>query len=216
MEPGDTNAPLSNPNEQPEDQAGGRPAIRIGDADRSAALDALGMHFADGRLTIAEFEERTGAAATAVTRADLAPLFADLPGGVPGSAGGRATTSPLDPRVSNPSAADSAAASAPTRSLLSSENELAELRNKGQLVTRIDSALWSIGFILFFVLMFTGITSYFWLALVGAGIGSVAVRSIVGFDDDDEKTFEALSKEEKRERRQRLKLADKRLRELEG
>jgi len=52
---------------------------RIGTEERSLALEALGTHLAGGRLTSTEYEERAGAATAARTRADLAPLFADLP-----------------------------------------------------------------------------------------------------------------------------------------
>jgi hypothetical protein len=54
-------------------------ALRIGDAEREEACRALGEHFAAGRLTRAEFDERTTSAWAARTRAELGPLFADLP-----------------------------------------------------------------------------------------------------------------------------------------
>jgi hypothetical protein len=54
-------------------------ALRIGDAERDEACRALGEHFAAGRLTRAEFDERTTTAWAARTRAELRPLFADLP-----------------------------------------------------------------------------------------------------------------------------------------
>lgn len=53
--------------------------MRIGDAEREAAVRELGEHYAAGRLDAAEYEERTAAAYAARTAADLAPLFADLP-----------------------------------------------------------------------------------------------------------------------------------------
>lgn len=53
--------------------------LRIGDAEREAALEALGEHFAAGRLTHEEYDERAQAVWTAKTRGDLAPMFADLP-----------------------------------------------------------------------------------------------------------------------------------------
>ena len=55
------------------------PEIRVGHADRNAALDRLGAHFADGYLELSEFEDRTARAATVRTRADLDALFSDLP-----------------------------------------------------------------------------------------------------------------------------------------
>ena len=56
------------------------PDIRIGNAERSEALDLLGEHFSLGRLTLPEFDERSARASMATTRGDLAVLFADLPG----------------------------------------------------------------------------------------------------------------------------------------
>ena len=55
------------------------PELRIGDAERDAAVEALSEHFAAGRLSKDEFDERTTAAWTARTLGALAPLFADLP-----------------------------------------------------------------------------------------------------------------------------------------
>jgi len=61
--------------------AGVRPpsGVRIGDAEREAAISALGEHYAAGRLTKEEYDERSGLAWSAKTGADLAPLFNDLP-----------------------------------------------------------------------------------------------------------------------------------------
>jgi Domain of unknown function (DUF1707) len=56
-----------------------QPEIRIGDAEREAAVTALGEHYAAGRLTKEEYDERAGIAWTAKTNSALWPLFADLP-----------------------------------------------------------------------------------------------------------------------------------------
>ena len=53
--------------------------VRIGDAERASAVSALGDHFAAGRLTKEEFDERADHAWSARTSGDLAPLFTDLP-----------------------------------------------------------------------------------------------------------------------------------------
>jgi Domain of unknown function (DUF1707) len=53
--------------------------LRIGTQEREAAIAILGEHLARGRLEITEYEQRAGAAAAARTRAELRPLFADLP-----------------------------------------------------------------------------------------------------------------------------------------
>ncbi|WP_460862055.1 DUF1707 SHOCT-like domain-containing protein [Nocardiopsis coralliicola] len=53
--------------------------MRASDADRDAAAERLAAALAEGRLTLAEYDERLHAAMAAVHRADLAALTADLP-----------------------------------------------------------------------------------------------------------------------------------------
>lgn len=55
--------------------------IRIGDAERDAAAAALGEHYAAGRLTKSEYDERVDQVWAARFEQDLQPLFADLPRG---------------------------------------------------------------------------------------------------------------------------------------
>jgi len=55
-------------------------AIRASDGERDLVVAQLRRHFADGRLTQAELEERVGAALAARTRDELHALTADLPG----------------------------------------------------------------------------------------------------------------------------------------
>ncbi|HEY3923530.1 MAG TPA: DUF1707 domain-containing protein [Acidothermaceae bacterium] len=54
-------------------------ALRIGDAEREAAISSLASHFAEGRLTQVEHAERMELALNARTGKDLDVLFADLP-----------------------------------------------------------------------------------------------------------------------------------------
>ncbi|GHF22636.1 hypothetical protein GCM10017786_65840 [Amycolatopsis deserti] len=56
-----------------------QPELRLSDAERTQALDALSEHVRTGRLDIDEFGRRSAQAAAARTRSDLVPLFADLP-----------------------------------------------------------------------------------------------------------------------------------------
>lgn len=73
-----------------------QPQLRIGDAERDAAVARLQTALGEGRLTTAEFDERVGIALQARTQRDLDPLFRDLPPAdadpralsVPGSASG--------------------------------------------------------------------------------------------------------------------------------
>lgn len=55
------------------------PAVRVGDAEREAVLDALSEHHAKGRLTVEELDRRQHAALAAETWADLDALLTDLP-----------------------------------------------------------------------------------------------------------------------------------------
>lgn len=53
--------------------------LRIGDADREAAVAALREHFAQGRLTMEEFHHRLELVFAAKTDSDLAAITRDLP-----------------------------------------------------------------------------------------------------------------------------------------
>ncbi len=59
---------------------GPRPtAVRIGDAERESAVQALGEHMKAGRLQVDEYSERSSKAAEARTADELTRLFTDLP-----------------------------------------------------------------------------------------------------------------------------------------
>ncbi len=53
--------------------------LRASDREREAAVTLLGDHLAEGRLDLAEFEERSTRASAATTRGELARLTEDLP-----------------------------------------------------------------------------------------------------------------------------------------
>ncbi|MFI7698920.1 DUF1707 domain-containing protein [Nonomuraea sp. NPDC049480] len=57
--------------------------LRIGDAEREHAMAALREHFAQGRLTHEELDERLDRTLAAKTARDLAQVTADLPGKEP-------------------------------------------------------------------------------------------------------------------------------------
>ncbi len=56
------------------------PRTRASDQDRDQTATALGGHYAAGRLTFEEFQERLDQAYAAKTLGDLDGLMADLPG----------------------------------------------------------------------------------------------------------------------------------------
>ena len=53
--------------------------VRVGDADREAIAAQLREHYADGRLTLEELNERLDQAFAAKTKADLNTIMRDLP-----------------------------------------------------------------------------------------------------------------------------------------
>jgi hypothetical protein len=71
--PGSSNLP------DPTGPAVARRDVRVSDKERHAVVDELRVHFGEGRLDLAEFEERTNAALVARVRGELEPLLDDLP-----------------------------------------------------------------------------------------------------------------------------------------
>jgi hypothetical protein len=58
----------------------GYPGIRASDEDRGRIAAALGEHYASGRLTLEEFQERLDQVYAAMTLGELDRLMTDLPG----------------------------------------------------------------------------------------------------------------------------------------
>lgn len=77
--------------QQPERQ------IRVGHAEREAAIGALGERLSTGHLDMNEYTERVDAASRARTTTDLDALFADLPGSHQGQPGPMPGVSPPPP-----------------------------------------------------------------------------------------------------------------------
>lgn len=55
------------------------PDYRIGDEERRQAIEELGTHYAEGRLTFAEYDERLDQVTAATMRSELLQMFDDLP-----------------------------------------------------------------------------------------------------------------------------------------
>jgi len=66
--------------ERPDERHGLRGTLRAGDDDRTRVASLLAEHYAQGRLDLAEFDERSSRALMAVRLAELDLLLADLPG----------------------------------------------------------------------------------------------------------------------------------------
>src|SRR5699024_4733932 len=179
--------------------------VRVGDKERTHVLELLSAHFADGYIDVHEFEERTGHAATARTRGDLDSLLKDLPSG-----NSLAAVLSLNPEVQEQQKSPHAVAPK------SSDRELDELIQRGKTVQRLDSTIWTVAMVLFFVFMFLTEWSYFWLFPVAPVCVSIAVLAIYKLDDDEEEIYKEIADKEQSERAQRLRKAAERRRELEG
>lgn len=84
----------------------------MSDAERHAVVEVLRRGYGEGRLDLAEFEERTAAALAARVRSDLEPLTADLPPTPPD----RAPPSTVAPRPTPARSSPPGAVSPPVRS----------------------------------------------------------------------------------------------------
>lgn len=159
--------------------------IRVGDAERSNALDRLGTLFADGYLDVAEFEERTGQAAVARTRGELSMLFDDLP----------AEPVTLEKRTA-------------------SEVELDEkLAAKRRMDTAIYTTL--IGGLAVYLVLEIGLDlDYAWVVWPVVGILAAAWYAVFDISDEEDKILEELLEKERSHRAERLKLAAERRKEL--
>jgi hypothetical protein len=62
-----------------EDHMATAPDLRIGDADREAVAESLREHYAQGRLTLEEFNQRLDAVFAATKQSQLSAITRDLP-----------------------------------------------------------------------------------------------------------------------------------------
>ena len=159
--------------------------VRVGDAERSAALDRLGTLFADGYLDVGEFEERTGQAAVARTRGELSQLFDDLP-------------------------ADPVALEQRTPSEVELEEKLAAKKkmDRAQAITGVAGAA------AFFVLQMGLDLDYAWVVWPITGLLMIAWYAVFDISDEEDDVLEELLEKDRAERAERLKLAAKRRKEL--
>lgn len=72
--------------------------LRMSDAEREQAAGELGEHYVQGRLTAEEHSERLDQIWAARTRAELVPIFQDLPGRYAPQPFGQPARPPFPPR----------------------------------------------------------------------------------------------------------------------
>ena len=174
------------------------PEMRIGTAERTAALDRLGVQLADGYLDLDEFDERTARAATARTRGELAVLFSDLP---------------------ETSSADADITATPREQGAQTDPAVAELESKMAKKKRLDAitlVLWLATLGVFLLLNNRFNIDLAWIVFPAAGVLNIAMYSAAGMSWKDLETLDDIETQRDEERAKRLRIADERRRELEG
>lgn len=158
---------------------------RVGDADRTDALDRLGSQFADGYLDMHEFEERTARAAVAKTRGELSALFADLPD---------ETRSPYAPE-------------APALPAVPADSELAEKLTAKRKMDTAQVITGVLGAAAFFTLQFGFDLDNAWMVWPVMGLVMVMWYTVFDISDEEEDVLEEIQEKERKERAERLKIA---------
>lgn len=183
--------------------------LLLSDSERLHALTALGDHYAAGRLDDPEFHSRSGDIAAARTLGQLRGSFSDLPGGMP-------LTSVDGMIVQSATAAggelvrtssSSAAASDPDR-------ELQDLRKRGKTVETLDGLVLGATLVAFLVLQFVVGWDYAWIVWPSLVLTLGVPRAILQFTDSDEELYEELKESDDEARKERLRAATERIREL--
>lgn len=183
--------------------------LLLSDSERLHALTALGDHYAAGRLDDPEFHSRSGDIAAARTLGQLRGSFSDLPGGIPltsvdgmivqsaTAAGGELVrTSSSSPAASDP------------------DRELQDLRKRGKTVETLDGLVLGATLVAFLVLQFVVGWDYAWIVWPSLVLTLGVPRAILQFTDSDEELYEELKESDDEARKERLRAATERIREL--
>jgi hypothetical protein len=171
--------------------------LRLSDNERVTAITALASHFTQGRLDHQEFDDRSLAISRAKTRADLRPLFSDLPGQLEGALA---------------EGAEAVAKQDEDEDI----RELKEFRRSGRRVENLSGIIFGLTLVTFLVLTFVFHISWAWLVWPSLIVTLPIPRLIHGFSDSDEKAYRELKEAEELSRKARLKRATERMKELEG
>ncbi|GAA1173605.1 hypothetical protein CGLAUT_04620 [Corynebacterium glaucum] len=175
------------------------PEIRVGHADRNAALERLGSHFADGYLDLGEFEDRTARAANARTRGELDSLFDDLPAAPPETANA--------PVLRGNDGVDTRQA------------EVIEVEQKLVRKKRIDmiiGGLWGVTVGVFLMLGVVFDVEFAWIVFPIAGVLNVILANAYGMSGDEIRALNDLEREQGQQRAERMRIVIERRKELGG
>ena len=163
-----------------------RPEQRLSNAEREEAIAYLSEAQIEGRLTLAEYEQRAASARNAVTRGDLVPLFADLPDVAPRAATSAPTL--LDgPGTLPPPSADAYAFSPPPPS--SATYAPAPARTSRALGGRIGDTIMALTpFIALGLFFWTGVAggwAWSWLWFLTIAVAAIIIYGPGGTPERD-------------------------------
>lgn len=199
-------------------------SLRLSDDERLHALNALGEHYAAGRINMSEFEDLSGRAADARRLGELDGLFTGLPGGVPLAVSGGALVKrdiavPASPEEPAP---EGKATPGKNLELASDEAELESLRKRGELVESLDWIIIGVTLVAFLILQLALDWSYAWVVWPSLIVTLSVPRVILRYSDEDELIYdefkhdEVFSDEKVESRKARLRKAADRINELEN
>lgn len=183
--------------------------LLLSDSERLHALTALGDHYAAGRLDDPEFHSRSGDIAAARTLGQLRGSFSDLPGGMP-------LTSVDGMIVQSATAAggELVRTSSSSSSASDPDRELQDLRKRGKTVETLDGLVLGATLVAFLVLQFVVGWDYAWIVWPSLVLTLGVPRAILQFTDSDEELYEELKESDDEARKERLRAATERIREL--
>lgn len=188
--------------------------LLLSNDERIHALEVLSEHFAVGRLDASEFYDRSGEIAQARTLPTVRTAFRGLPGGSPLAVVDGAICK--SERAAVPAVRADSAVTSTSKSDANPEWELASLRQRGGLVESIDGVILGVTLIVFLILQFVVGWGYAWLVWPTLIVTLGVPRMLLRFSDEEEEVYEELKEAEAEAKKRRIRLAAKRIRELEG
>lgn len=169
----------------------GNSPLRIGTAERTAAMKALDEHLSAGRLGVEEYADRSAVAADATVASELAGLFTDLPAPHPTLPGVAAPPPTAAMPVVGPQTAPLPAV-APSGSVAERANGV--LEGWGP---KVVAVMPFVALLLFFT-----VGGWWWFLLIPAA-GALVYGGGVGHDDEDEDESDRVKRRRGRRGRRR-------------
>ncbi|MBB1041211.1 MULTISPECIES: DUF1707 domain-containing protein [unclassified Dietzia] len=183
--------------------------LLLSDTERLHALTALGDHYAAGRLDDPEFHSRSGDVAAARTLGQLRGSFSDLPGGMP-----LAIVDGMIVQSATAGGGELVRASSSSPAVPDPDRELQDLRKRGRTVETLDGLVLGATLVAFLVLQFVVGWDYAWIVWPSLVLTLGVPRAILQFSDSDEELYEELKESDDEARKERLRAATERIREL--